>query len=127
MSRIGVMIRFLFLIIFVFSGCSQLKVKNPEPVRFPANANSCSDLVREVFEKSNSNSKITLFKLEQQGKISLDDLSILEDELIKNAIKENPNPDQFKTSLVLIKKKYAHFESEQLLKHYQFLEKHCGL
>ena len=64
----------------------------------------------------------------EKGILEGSDFKILESELLKKSLSRNlAEKENTEISYLLIKKRYPHFDQEQILAHYQLLQNFCGL
>jgi hypothetical protein len=85
---------------------------------------NCVELVKG-FKANGDNSKK---KLLASGVLRPIDLEVLDHESIKNFLSQSSvDKENVELSILLIKKRFAHFEDDQLIANYQLLTKYCGI
>ena len=119
--------RLMLISLILLASCSQQPIV--ESTRSIASQSNCQDMISLYFKyKESEDSKFNkLDHLLRINRVSHKDAHILNDLVIKNFIESSSDQESVKASLVLIKNKYQHFDNEQIIKHFKFLENYCGI
>ena len=122
---------FLLIYLIFLVSCSVIQKPADSESRSPSSEDyksSCALLVGPFLKETNRPDLINKSRLIEMGIIRKEDLKILEGKLIIDSLTiSETDIKQTAVSYLLIKKKFPHFEEEQILTHYQLLKETCGL
>ncbi len=90
--------------------------------RDPSSAagNNCQEMLQPFFDSHETRPAKETF--------TEADRTFLKSDLLSNSLPKNPaEKEQTEMSYLLIKKKFPHFEDEQVLAHFELLKSSCGI
>lgn len=118
-------------ICILLSSCSDFKNTSGLLERGTASiGDQCSELVGHFIQNFDKKfqSNITKEDLILKKIINEREIDFLQNKVIANELAKNQdNRQHIEVSFLLIKKKYQHFDEEQIVKHYHLLEDYCGM
>lgn len=124
--------RKIFIIsLFTIASCSTTKTSQEGTSRGPGSvetSSTCNGLAISLINANSSEVPLNKKMLVKKGIIRESDLKLLEQKLILASLPDKSEEiKQMEVSYLLIKKKYPHFEEEQIIAHYQLLRNFCGM
>ena len=112
---------FFIILSLTLVSCSTTRNNLPES-RDPSSvpSGSCQETLQAFFDSHESKSTKESFSEAERA--------FLKNEILVNSLpKDSSEKEQIEISYLLIKKKFPHFDEEQVLAHFELLKNSCGI